>query len=269
MSSDENQYLNLLNDILINGVECHDRTGVGTKELFGKQMTFDLSKGFPLLTTKRVYLKGVIHELLWILKGDTNIKYLQDNNVHIWDEWADEDGELGPVYGKQWRAWETNICRFKIDQIKNVVRDIKKNPSSRRLIVSAWNPVDVDRVKLPPCHTLFQFNVQKNKLNCMLHQRSGDMFLGIPFNIASYSLLTMMIAQVCNLEPGVFVHNIGSAHIYMNHIDQVNEQLKRVPFDFPQMNINPEIRNIDDFKYEDFEIVGYNCHPSIKAPVAV
>lgn len=321
---EEQQYLDLLQHILDNGTEKGDRTGTGTISIFGHQMRFDLSKGFPLLTTKRVWLKGVIHELLWIISGNTNIKYLTDNNVNIWNEWADENGDLGPVYGQQWRSWFVDDNCDPIDQLTEVIEAIKNNPNSRRHIVTAWNPGVIDQMALPPCHCFFQFYVEeglfsdgtwfdkgtkvellenfdnqkgapgpgsglyrgyrngsideevclheefkKGKLSCQLYQRSADVFLGVPFNIASYSLLTMMVAQVCDLEPGEFVHTFGDVHIYKNHLDQVKTQLERDPYPFPTMKINPEIKDIDSFKYEDFEIVDYKCHPTIKAPVAV
>ncbi len=260
------QYLDLLRDIMQNGQDADNRTGVYARKVFGRQMRFDLSKGFPLVTTKKVFLKGIIHELIWLLSGNTNIKYLTDNNVHIWDEWADKDGNLGPVYGYQWR----NFNGEGIDQIKDVIERIKKNPQDRRLIVSAWNPAQIDKMALPPCHCFFQFDVTPDgRLNCQLYQRSCDMFLGVPFNIASYSLLTMMIAQVTGLKAGEFVHTLGNAHIYSNHFEQVKQQLARDPYPLPQMKINPEVKDIFDFKYEDFELVGYQCHPSIKGDVAV
>ena len=260
------QYLDLLRDIMQNGQDADNRTGVYARKVFGRQMRFDLSKGFPLVTTKKVFLKGIIHELIWLLSGNTNIKYLTDNNVHIWDEWADKDGNLGPVYGYQWR----NFNGEGMDQIKDVIERIKKNPQDRRLIVSAWNPAQIDKMALPPCHCFFQFDVTPDgRLNCQLYQRSCDMFLGVPFNIASYSLLTMMIAQVTGLKAGEFVHTLGNAHIYSNHFEQVQQQLARDPYPLPQMKINPEVKDIFDFKYEDFELVGYQCHPSIKGDVAV
>lgn len=251
-----------------NGVVKKDRTGVGTKSIFGYQMRFDLSKGFPLLTTKKVHLRSIIHELLWFISGNTNIGYLRDNKVTIWDEWADENGDLGPVYGKQWRSWQTPDGRS-IDQLSQVIETIRNNPDSRRMIVCAWNPSDVDKMALPPCHCFFQFYVADGRLSCQLYQRSADTFLGVPFNIASYALLTMMIAQVCGLEPGEFVHTTGDTHIYLNHFDQVREQLSREPRPLPVMKLNPEIKSIFDFKYEDFELTGYDPWPAIKAPVAV
>ena len=262
------QYLQLLSYVLENGITREDRTGTGTKSVFGYQARYNLKEGFPLLTTKKCHLRSIIIELLWFLKGDTNIKYLHDNKVSIWDEWADENGNLGPVYGKQWRRWEAPDGRI-IDQISNVIEQIKKNPNSRRLIVCAWNPADVDKMALPPCHTLFQFYVVNNKLSCQLYQRSADIFLGVPFNIASYSLLTMMIAQVCGLEVGEFIHTMGDAHLYLNHIEQAKLQLSRTPFPLPTMKINKDVKNIFDFKYEDFELQNYQCHPTIKAPIAV
>ena len=260
------QYLEILKDIMENGQDADNRTGVYARKVFGRQMRFDLSKGFPLVTTKKTFLRGIIHELIWLLSGNTNIRYLHDNNVTIWDEWADKNGDLGPVYGHQWR----NFNSQGIDQIKDVIERIKKNPQDRRLIVSAWNPAQINEMALPPCHCFFQFDVTPDgKLNCMLYQRSCDMFLGVPFNIASYSLLTMMIAQVCGLQPGEFVHTLGNAHIYSNHFDQVRLQLSRDSYPLPKMKINPEVTNIDDFKYEDFELVDYQCHPTIKGDVAV
>lgn len=262
------QYLDLLREIRDNGVTKTDRTGVGTKSIFGHQMRFNLQDGFPLLTTKKVFLKGIIYELLWFLKGDTNIKFLTDNNVHIWDEWADENGDLGYVYGKQWRSWEATDGRV-IDQISQVVDLIKNHPDSRRILVTAWNPAEIDKMALPPCHCLFQFYVADGKLSCQLYQRSADTFLGVPFNIASYALLTMMLAQVCGLEPGEFIHTTGDTHIYLNHLEQVNEQLSREPRPLPKMIINPYVKSIFDFKYEDFTLEGYDPYPAIKAPVAV
>lgn len=262
------QYLDLLNHVLEHGDKKEDRTGTGTISVFGYQMRFDLSEKFPLLTTKKVHLKSVIHELLWFLKGSTNIGYLKENGVSIWDEWADEHGDLGPVYGSQWRSWQTSDGRT-IDQISNLIENIKSNPDSRRLIVSAWNVGEVDKMKLPPCHCFFQFYVANDKLSCQLYQRSADIFLGVPFNIASYALLTLMIAQVTNLTPGEFVHTLGDAHIYSNHIEQVKQQLSREAKDLPIMKINPHVKDIFSFKFDDFEILNYDPHPLIKAPVAV
>ena len=262
------QYLDLLNHVLEHGDKKEDRTGTGTISVFGYQMRFDLSEKFPLLTTKKVHLKSVIHELLWFLKGSTNIGYLKENGVSIWDEWADENGDLGPVYGSQWRSWQTSDGTT-IDQISNLIENIKSNPDSRRLIVSAWNVGEVDKMKLPPCHCFFQFYVANDKLSCQLYQRSADIFLGVPFNIASYALLTLMIAQVTNLTPGEFVHTLGDAHIYSNHIEQVKQQLSRDAKDLPTMKINPHVKDIFSFKFDDFEILNYDPHPLIKAPVAV
>ena len=262
------QYLDLLQHILDHGKKKEDRTGTGTISTFGYQMRFDLAKGFPLVTTKKVHLKSVIYELLWFLRGDTNIKYLKDHGVSIWDEWADEKGELGPVYGKQWRSWPKSDGGS-IDQISNVVEMIKKNPDSRRLIVSAWNPAEVDKMKLPPCHSFFQFYVLNGKLSCQLYQRSADAFLGVPFNIASYALLNMMVAQVTGLKPGDFVHTFGDLHIYSNHIEQVNLQLSRAPKTLPTVKINPAVKDIFGFQFEDFTVENYDPHPAIKAPVAV
>ncbi|HKK39991.1 MAG TPA: thymidylate synthase [Cryomorphaceae bacterium] len=261
-------YHDLLNHIMENGVDKPDRTGTGIRSVFGYQMRFDLSEGFPLVTTKKVHLRSIIHELLWFLQGDTNIAYLKENGVRIWDEWADENGDLGPVYGYQWRSWPSPNGG-KIDQISNLVENIKKNPYSRRHIVSAWNPAFVDEMALPPCHTLFQFYVADGKLSCQLYQRSADTFLGVPFNIASYALLTLMIAQVCDLEPGDFVHTFGDVHIYSNHFEQVREQLSREHRALPTMKLNPDVKDIFDFKFEDFTLENYNPHPLIKAPVAV
>lgn len=261
-------YKELLQTILDKGIDRHDRTGVGTRSYFGYQLRFDLSEGFPLVTTKKLHLRSIIYELLWMLKGDTNIHYLHDNKVTIWDEWADENGDLGPVYGKQWRDWVCADGRH-IDQIKDVVEQIKTNPDSRRLIVTAWNPADVDQMALPPCHTFFQFYVANGKLSCQLYQRSADTFLGVPFNIASYALLTSMIAQVCGLMPGTFVHSFGDAHIYLNHMEQVKLQLGRKPFPLPRLHLNPDVKDLFDFRYEDIGIEGYQCHPAIKADVAV
>ncbi|AVQ01559.1 thymidylate synthase [Caulobacter segnis] len=263
----ERQYLALLADILDHGVQRGDRTGTGTLGVFGRQIRFDLSKGFPVLTTKKLHLRSIIIELLWFLKGDTNIAYLKDNGVRIWDEWADENGDLGPVYGKQWRSWATPDGRV-IDQISNLVENLKTNPYSRRHIVTAWNPADVDDMALPPCHCLFQFFVADGKLSCQLYQRSADVFLGVPFNIASYALLTLMVAKVVGLEPGEFVHTFGDAHLYLNHLDQAREQLTREPFDFPTMKIADK-RDLFGFEYEDFKLEGYQAHPHIKAEVSV
>lgn len=262
------QYLDLLQYILDNGIEKNDRTGVGTRSVFGYQMRFDLQKGFPLVTTKKLHLRSIIYELIWFIHGDTNIKFLHDNNVSIWDEWADENGDLGPIYGKQWRRWEGKDGKV-IDQLSWVINEIIKNPNSRRLIVSAWNVAEISEMKLPPCHVLFQFYVANNKLSCQLYQRSADIFLGVPFNIASYSLLTHMIAQVTGLQVGEFIHTFGDAHLYLNHIEQAKLQLSREPFPLPQLKLNPNIKNIDDFKFEDIEIINYQAHPSIKADVAV
>ncbi|ATC25080.1 thymidylate synthase [Caulobacter vibrioides] len=263
----ERQYLTLLADILENGVQRGDRTGTGTLGVFGRQIRFDLAKGFPVLTTKKLHLRSIIIELLWFLKGDTNIAYLKDNGVRIWDEWADENGDLGPVYGKQWRSWATPDGRV-IDQISALVENLKTNPNSRRHIVTAWNPADVDDMALPPCHCLFQFFVADGKLSCQLYQRSADVFLGVPFNIASYALLTLMVAKVVGLEPGEFVHTFGDAHLYLNHLDQAREQLTREPFDFPTMKIADK-RDLFGFEYEDFTLEGYQAHPHIKAEVSV
>lgn len=262
------QYLDFLQDILHNGTKKEDRTGTGTVSVFGRQMRFDLEEGFPLVTTKKLHLKSIIHELLWFLKGDTNIAYLKENKVRIWDEWADEEGNLGPVYGHQWRSWSAPNGET-IDQISNVIEDIKNNPDSRRLIVSAWNPADVPNMALPPCHLLFQFYVADGKLSCQLYQRSADSFLGVPFNIASYALLTMMVAQVTGLKPGEFVHTVGDAHIYLNHIEQVELQLTREPKPLPKMKLNPAVTNIFDFTFDDFELVDYEAHPHIKGEVSV
>ena len=262
------QYLDLLEKIINTGTVKHDRTGVGTKSIFGHQMRFDLSEGFPLLTTKKVHLKSIIYELLWFISGDTNVKYLQEHKVSIWDEWADENGDLGPVYGHQWRSWPAPDGR-KIDQLSEVIETIKHNPDSRRMLVCAWNPGEVDKMALPPCHCLFQFYVADGKLSCQLYQRSADTFLGVPFNIASYALLTMMIAQCCGLEPGEFIHTTGDTHIYLNHFEQVREQLSRTPRPLPKMKLNPEVKSVFDFKYEDFTLEGYDPWTAIKAPVAV
>ena len=262
------QYLDLMRHVRTNGTFKSDRTGTGTYSVFGHQLRFDLSEGFPLVTTKKMFVKGIIHELLWFLSGSTNIRYLTDHNVHIWDEWADEHGELGPVYGSQWRSWP-GPDGATIDQISRVVHDIGHNPDSRRLIVSAWNVAEVDNMALPPCHSLFQFYVADGRLSCQLYQRSADIFLGVPFNIASYALLTMMIAQVTRLEPGDFVHTVGDAHIYANHLDQVDEQLTRMPLPLPTMHLNPDVTDVFGFRYEDFTLEGYRCHDAIKAPIAV
>lgn len=262
------QYLNLLQHILDTGTEKTDRTGTGTKSVFGYQMRFDLQQGFPLVTTKKLHLKSIIHELLWFLKGETNIGYLKENGVKIWDEWADEQGNLGPVYGKQWRSWETVDGRV-VDQITEVIDSIKKTPDSRRLIVNAWNVGELDKMALMPCHTLFQFYVADGKLSCQLYQRSADVFLGVPFNIASYALLTLMMAQVCGLQAGDFVHTFGDVHIYSNHMEQVREQLSRTPFPLPFMKLNVEVKDIFNFTYNDFMLEHYQSHPAIKAPVAV
>ena len=262
------QYLDLMGHVRENGTVKADRTGTGTYSVFGHQMRFDLSAGFPLVTTKKVFLKGIIHELLWFLAGSTNISYLTEHNVHIWDEWADEHGELGPVYGSQWRSWP-GPDGGTIDQIEALVEGIRTNPDSRRHIVSAWNVAEVNHMALPPCHTLFQFYVADGKLSCQLYQRSADIFLGVPFNIASYALLTMMIAQVCDLELGDFVHTMGDAHLYTNHLEQTDLQLSRSPLPLPQMRLNPDVKDIFGFVYEDFELTGYECHGAIKAPIAV
>lgn len=262
------QYLNLMQHILDNGVQKGDRTGTGTKSVFGYQMRFDLSEGFPCITTKKLHLRSIIHELLWFLKGDQNIAYLKENGVSIWDEWADENGNLGPVYGVQWRNWETPDGR-KIDQIEKLIDGIRNNPNSRRHIVSAWNVADVDDMALPPCHTIFQFYVAEGKLSCQLYQRSADVFLGVPFNIASYALFTMMVAQVCDLEPGDFVHTFGDAHLYSNHLEQAHLQLSREPRELPTMKINPDVKDIFGFTIDDFELLNYEPHPHIKGAVAV
>ncbi|UQZ77176.1 thymidylate synthase [Niallia circulans] len=262
------QYLDLCEHILTNGVKKEDRTGTGTISTFGYQMRFDLSEGFPLITTKKLHLRSIIHELLWFLKGDTNVKYLQDNNVRIWNEWADEKGDLGPVYGHQWRSWTTREGNT-IDQISELIHAIKTNPDSRRLIVSAWNVGDIEKMALPPCHCLFQFYVADGKLSCQLYQRSADVFLGVPFNIASYALLTHMIAQVCDLEVGDFVHSFGDVHIYTNHIEQVKLQLTRDPKPLPQLKINRNVKDIFSFEFDDFEIINYEAHPHIKGAVSV
>ena len=261
------QYLNLIDTVLKNGIIKKDRTGTGTISIFGHQAKYNLENTFPLVTTKKVHLKSIIHELIWFLKGETNIKYLKENNVKIWDDWADENGDLGPIYGYQWRSWP-NSNGEKIDQIKNVIHDIKENPHSRRLIVSAWNVGQISEMALPPCHSFFQFYVAENKLSCQLYQRSADIFLGVPFNIASYALLTLMIAQVCKLKPGTFVHTLGDAHLYLNHIDQAKLQLSRTPKESPKMEIKKR-DSIFDFQFSDFELINYDSHPHIKAPIAV
>ena len=262
------QYQTLLKHILANGIEKQDRTGTGTTSVFGYQMRFDLEKGFPLVTTKKLHVKSIIHELLWFLKGETNIAYLKENGVKIWDEWADANGNLGPVYGKQWRSWE-GADNITIDQINWLIAEIKRNPDSRRLIVSAWNVADLPKMALMPCHTIFQFYVANGKLSCQLYQRSADVFLGVPFNIASYALLTLMVAQVCELKPGEFIHSFGDVHLYSNHFEQANLLLSREPFLLPTMRINPDVKDIFSFQYEDFALENYQSHPSIKAPVAV
>ena len=262
------QYLDLLRHILEHGVEKSDRTGTGTLSVFGYQMRFDLAQGFPALTTKKLHLRSIIHELLWFLSGSTNVAWLREHGVTIWDEWADEDGELGPVYGKQWRSWPTPDGGS-IDQIAKVVDQIRRNPDSRRHIVSAWNVAEVDQMKLPPCHALFQFWVANGRLSCQLYQRSADVFLGVPFNIASYALLTMMVARATDLEPAEFVHTLGDAHLYLNHLEQARLQLTREPRPLPRMEINPEVKSLFDYRYEDFQLTGYDPHPSIKAPIAV
>jgi len=262
------QYLDLLEHVLKTGVEKRDRTGVGTLSVFGHQARYDLADGFPLMTTKKLFTKAIIYELLWFLRGDTNVRWLQERGVTIWDEWADAHGELGPVYGHQWRSWPMPEGGT-IDQIANLVRDLKVNPDSRRHIVTAWNPADVPKMALPPCHCLFQFYVANGRLSCQLYQRSADIFLGVPFNIASYGLLTTMIAQVVGLKPGEFVHTLGDAHLYLNHLDQAREQLARKPYPLPTMRLNPEVKDIFDFKYEDFKLENYQAHPTIKAEIAV
>lgn len=262
------QYLDLLETILEKGATKEDRTGTGTISRFGHQMRFDLSEGFPMITTKKLHLKSIIYELLWFLQGDTNVKYLQNNGVRIWNEWADDNGDLGHIYGYQWRSWPTPDGGH-IDQISQVIDAIKNNPDSRRHLVSAWNVGELDKMNLPPCHILFQFYVANGKLSCQLYQRSADVFLGVPFNIASYALLTMMVAQVCDLEPGDFVHTFGDVHIYSNHVEQVKLQLTREPYPLPQMKINPDVKSIFDFKFEDFELIGYQSHPHIKGAVAI
>jgi thymidylate synthase len=262
------QYLDLMRHVMHHGVRKDDRTGTGTLSVFGHQMRFDLAQGFPLLTTKKVHTRSIIHELLWFLRGDTNIRYLKENGVSIWDEWADANGDLGPVYGSQWRSWPAPDGR-RIDQISEVVRDIRQNPDSRRLIVSAWNVAEIGRMALPPCHLLFQFYVAHGRLSCQLYQRSADIFLGVPFNIASYALLTMMIAQVTGLKPGEFIHTLGDAHLYLNHLEQAQTQLAREPRPLPSMRLNPEKASLFDFTFDDFELLNYDPHPAIKAPVAV
>lgn len=262
------QYLDLLKHILENGTDKSDRTGTGTRSVFGYQMRFNLQEGFPMVTTKKLHLRSIIHELLWFLKGETNIKYLKENGVSIWDEWADQNGELGPVYGKQWRSWQSADGKT-YDQISDLIEQIKKNPDSRRLIVSAWNVGELSKMALMPCHTLFQFYVADGKLSCQLYQRSADVFLGVPFNIASYALFTMMVAQACGLKLGDFVHSFGDVHLYNNHFEQAKMQLTRTPFPLPTMKLNPDVKDIFGFKFEDFELVNYQSHPAIKAPVAV
>ena len=262
------QYLDLLQEIMDRGTDRHDRTGTGTRSIFGHQMRFDLSAGFPLLTTKKVHLKSIIYELLWFISGDTNVRYLQDHGVTIWDEWADGNGDLGPVYGHQWRSWATADGRS-VDQLAQVIDRIRRSPDSRRLLVTAWNPGEVERMALPPCHCLFQFYVAEGRLSCQLYQRSADCFLGVPFNIASYALLTMMVAQSCGLQPGDFIQTTGDTHIYLNHFDQVREQLSRTPRPLPVMKLNPSVKSVFDFRYEDFSLEGYDPWPAIKAPVAV
>ena len=262
------QYLDLMRDVLENGARKEDRTGTGTLSVFGRQIRFDLADGFPVVTTKKLHLRSIIHELLWFLRGDTNVRYLNDNGVTIWDEWADDNGDLGPVYGAQWRSWPTPDGG-RVDQIRDLVERIRRDPDSRRLLVSAWNVAEVERMALPPCHTLFQFYVADGRLSCQLYQRSADIFLGVPFNIASYALLTLMMAQITGLKPGDFVHTFGDAHLYSNHLEQAREQLARTPYPLPQMRLNPQVKEIDAFQYEDFELVGYQCHPAIRAPVAV
>ncbi len=262
------QYHDLMEHVLKHGLEKRDRTGTGTLSVFGHQMRFDLAQGFPLITTKKLHLKSIVYELLWFLAGDTNVRWLQDKGVSIWNEWADEQGELGPVYGHQWRSWPAPDGQA-IDQIAWVANEIKRNPDSRRLIVTAWNPADIEKMALPPCHCLFQFYVGAGKLSCQLYQRSGDVFLGVPFNIASYALLTMMMAQVTGLKPGEFIHTFGDAHLYLNHLDQAREQLSRRPYPLPTMKVNPDVKDIFGFKFEDFTLENYRAHPHIKAPVAV
>ena len=262
------QYLDLMSTVLNNGTKKQDRTGTGTISLFGYQMRFDLSEGFPIMTTKKLHLRSIIHELLWFIKGETNIQYLKENKVRIWDEWADENGELGPVYGSQWRSWQ-GVDGNTVDQLSWVINEIKENPASRRLIVNSWNPAEIDKMALPPCHMMFQFYVNEGKLSCQMYQRSADIFLGVPFNIASYALLTMMVAHVTGLQPGDFVHTFGDAHLYMDHLEQTDLQLARTPYPLPVMEIKPEVKSIFDFVYEDFKLVGYQSHPHIKAKVSV
>ena len=262
------QYLDLLQNILDHGVQKSDRTGTGTLSIFGYQMRFDLNAGFPLMTTKKLHLKSILYELLWFLQGDTNIQYLQDHGVRIWNEWADENGNLGPIYGSQWRSWKAADGKS-IDQISQVIQSIRENPNSRRHVVSAWNVGEIDHMALPPCHLLFQFYVADGKLSCQLYQRSADVFLGVPFNIASYALLTMMVAQVCDLKPGEFVHTLGDAHLYFNHLDQARLQITREPLPLPRLKINPEVKDILEFQYQDFELIGYQAHPHIKAEISV
>lgn len=262
------QYLDLLRHVLEKGERKHDRTGTGTLSVFGYQMRFDLGQGFPLVTTKKMHFKSIVHELLWFIRGETNIRYLKEHGVSIWDEWADENGDLGPVYGRQWRSWHGPDGRT-IDQLSEVLDEIRRNPDSRRLIVTAWNPADLDRMALPPCHLLFQFYVLNGRLSCQLYQRSADVFLGVPFNIASYALLTRMVAQVCGLAPGEFVHTLGDAHLYLNHLDQARLQLQRKPKPAPVVELNPQIQSLFDFRYEDISLLNYECHPAIRAPIAV
>jgi thymidylate synthase len=262
------QYLDLLDHVMETGVRKNDRTGTGTISVFGYQMRFNLGEGFPLLTTKKLHLRSILHELLWFISGETNIRYLKENGVSIWDEWADENGNLGPVYGSQWRSWPASDGR-KIDQLRMVMDSVRKSPDSRRHVVSAWNPGELDRMALPPCHLLFQFYVANGKLSCQMYQRSADIFIGVPFNIASYSLLTMMMAQVCDLKPGEFIHTFGDAHIYLNHIDQVKLQLTREPYKLPEMKINPDVKDIFNFRFEDFKLENYQAHPHIKGDIAV
>jgi len=262
------QYLDLVRHILDHGAKKTDRTGTGTLSVFGHQLRFDLERGFPLVTTKKLHLRSIIYELLWFLRGDTNVRFLQENKVTIWDEWADANGDLGPVYGYQWRSWPAPNGQH-IDQIENVIADIQRNPDSRRLVVSAWNVADLDKMALQPCHALFQFYVANGRLSCQMYQRSADVFLGVPFNIASYALLTMMVAQVCGLRPGEFIHTLGDAHLYANHLEQARLQLEREPRPLPSMTINPAVQSIDDFKFSDFTLESYDPHPAIKAPIAV